>query len=141
MKAFSFALVAAGLFALASPASADDPNRLSIENVPPSTHPANVPAGLKVTCVPNPNNGAQAGECPVVHYKGITTWAYSYLDNRVSLALVSYDATGKVVATVEKPGTRYVWNATSDDATQTVMFFGQSSTHVTASYASLAGGQ
>ncbi len=61
---------------------------------------------------------------------GLTTWAYSYIDNRNSLALVTYDGTGRIVRNVEQTGLRYVWNMTSGSKTHTVEIFGQSNAYV-----------
>ena len=105
--------------------------------VPANSNPP-VPAGLKVTCVAASNQGAQPSNiCPVVKYEGITTWAYSYIDNRVSLALVSYDSSNNVIRNVEKPGARYIFEALSSLRTSTVLFVGQNKQWVTASWADL----
>ncbi len=103
----------------------------------PATDSPPVPAGLKVTCLKVPGSGAEATTCPIVKYQDVTTWAYSYIDNRVSLALVSYDRSNKVIANVEKPGARYIFTAESSDHTKTVIFFGQESQFVTATWAEL----
>jgi hypothetical protein len=84
------------------------------------------------------DNGAPSSDtCPVVTYKDVTTWAFSYTDNRVSMALVSYDRNNNVIANVEKPGARYVFAAESSIYTETVLFFGQAGNHVTATWAEL----
>jgi len=72
-----------------------------------------------------------------VKYQGITTWAYSFIDNRVSMALVSYDAQNKVVGNVTKNGARYVWNITSSTYNKTVTFEGQAKQRVDAIWAEL----
>ena len=100
-----------------------------IANVAANSSPT-PPSGLKVTCLVDPNSLQSAKTCPVVQYKGMTTWAYSYIDNRVSLALVTYDGSGKIVRNVEQKGVRYVWNMTSGLKTQTVDIFGQSNAYV-----------
>ena len=73
--------------------------------------------------------------CPVVQYMGITTWAYSFIDNRVSMALVSYDAHNNVVRNVTLDGARYVWQITVDPTAKTVTATGQSNQTVTAPWA------
>ena len=96
------------------------------------------PAGMQLVCVSVSNDGAPSSKtCPVVQYQGITTWPFSYADNRMSLALVSYNSAGSVVATVEKPGARYAFDAESSDYTETVVFVGQSLKYVTATWAEL----
>jgi hypothetical protein len=107
-----------------------------VQYVPASTAPP-VPAGLKVDCLKSPDSGAMSATCPVVKYQGITTWAYSYIDNRVSMALVSYDGSNNVIANVEKPGARYVFEALSSLHTQTVMFVGQARQYFTVPWSQL----
>ena len=103
----------------------------------PSTAAPLVPAGLKVTCMEGPNQLTPSKTCPVVQYNGYSVWAYSFIDNRVSLALVTYDSNNKVVGNITKNGTRYIWNAVSSLHTQGVEFFGQTNTWVTATWAEL----
>ncbi len=104
--------------------------------VPPNSHPP-IPAGLKVSCLKSPNSGAPSLSCPVVKYQGITTWAYSFLDNSVALALVSYDAQNNVVRNVTKNGVRYVWNMISSVHTKTVLVEGQTNANVTVNWTDL----
>ena len=137
MKTVIFAAALIGALA-ASPTASAANGFAEVKYVPANSNPP-IPAGLKVTCTKTPTNGTSSPTCPVIIYNGITTWAYSYLDNRVSLALVSYDAHNKVVANVEKPGTRYVWNVTSSIADKAVIFFGQSDAHVTVPWSALGG--
>ena len=130
------AVAALGLSVAASQATADNVYPI-VEYVPANSNPP-VPAGLKVTCVATSNSGAAPSQtCPVVKYQGVTTWAYSYLDNRVSLALVSYDSSNNVIANVEKPGARYVFEAASSIYTRTVLFVGQGQQYVTAPWSAL----
>ncbi|OHX10212.1 hypothetical protein [Chromobacterium sphagni] len=99
-----------------------------ISTVNVSSHPT-IPAGLQAAFMTGPNSPTPDGEsatCNVISYNGLTYWAYSYIDNRVSLNLVAYDASGKVVAQQELPGARYLWKITSDATKQTVTFYGQS---------------
>jgi hypothetical protein len=134
-------LIVAAIAALSVTAAVRDSTAQSpvarIDFVPVNSNPP-IPAGLKVTCVRSSDSGAAPSTtCPVVKYLGITTWAYSYIDNRVSLALVSYDSSNKVIANVEKPGARYVFDALSSLHTKTVMFVGQAKQYVTATWAEL----
>jgi hypothetical protein len=123
------AIAALGTIATAWPAAAQSVAR--VVYVPAGSHPP-MPAGLQQVCVRASNNGAPPSKtCPIVKYQGITTWAYSYIDNRLSLALVSYDADNNVIRFTEVPGARYVFEALSSDRTQTVMFVGQAMQHVT----------
>jgi len=79
------------------------------------------------------------GTCPVVKYKGLTTWAYSFVDNRMSFALVTYDANNNVVQNQTMDGSRYVWQITVDEASRSATVWGQATTKVTAAWALFAG--
>jgi hypothetical protein len=117
--------------ALIAPAAAQPKDLAQIKYVPTSAHPA-IPAGLKVTCMTGPNVLTPSKTCPVVFYQGITTWAYSFIDNRVSLALVSYDARGKIVRNVTRDGARYVWVMESGIPSRLVTMFGQANQYIEA---------
>ncbi|HEY4941335.1 MAG TPA: hypothetical protein VII56_07890 [Rhizomicrobium sp.] len=116
--------------------SASRPGAAEILYVPANSNPP-VPAGLKVTCLKGPNVLVPSKTCPVVKYLGNTTWAYSFIDNRVSMALVTYDAQNNVVGNITKDGARYVWNASSSRPDKTVTFSGQSRQAVSATWAEL----
>jgi len=119
--------VALGLCA-GSPAYAQ--SNAIVEFVPANSHPP-MPAGLQLACIREAGSGAPPSDtCPVVKYQSITTWAFSYADNRVSFALVSYDERGQIVRNIEKPGARYVFDVMSNEPSQTVMFVGQARQNV-----------
>lgn len=104
----------------------------------PATSNPPIPAGLKVTCVAVPDNGAQPSKtCPVIYYGGYRTWIYSFMDNRVSFALVSYDAQGNVVQNITRDGARYVFDAMSSDANKTVVLLGQAQQYVQINWSDL----
>ncbi len=127
MRYLKAAICAALLTLAAGPAYAT--NAAVIANPYASSAPT-PPSGLKVTCLVDPNSLQSAKTCPVVQYMGMTTWAYSYIDNRVSLALVTYDGSGKIVRNVEQKGVRYVWNMTSSLTNKNITVFGQSNAYV-----------
>lgn len=85
-----------------------------------------LPGGLKEICTISPLSGASARECPVLRFDGYTFWAYSYIDNRVAMAIVARDSANQVVKVWEKPGARYIWKIMVDETAQTVTFIGQS---------------
>jgi hypothetical protein len=96
----------------------------TVVNVPANSGP--VPqSGLKVTCLEGPNVLVSSQTCPVIKYKGYTFWAYSFVDNRVAMALVRYGRDGKMQALRDLPGTRYVWKITIDPKTKTATLWGQ----------------
>jgi hypothetical protein len=129
------AAAAIGLL-LVPPAAAQGPkgapdrkNNARVVFVPAKSAPP-VPGGMKVTCLKGPNVLQSSKTCPVVKYRGITTWAYSFINNQTAMALVSYDAQNKVVRNVTKQGLRYVWNMIPSPRTKTVEIFGQSNQRV-----------
>ena len=96
------------------------------------------PAGMKVACMTSPTSGYQPSKtCPVVQANGLSVWAFSYSDNRSALGLVTYGPGGNIVSSISKPGTRYIWEAISSAKTQSVQFFGQSDSWVSATWAEL----
>ena len=64
--------------------------------------------------------------CPVILYKDVVTWAFSFIDNRMAFAFVSYDDQDRIVSMVTKDGTRYVWNIGNN-----LTVFGQANRSVT----------
>jgi hypothetical protein len=128
--------VAALALLLAAPVQAQTPDYAAVVFVPTSSSPP-PPPGLNVNCIKTPSSGAQSDTCPVVVYHGITTWAYSYNDNRVAMLLVSYDEHGKTVRSVNHDGARYVWNMLSSLYTKTVLIEGQSNNNFTVPWSQL----
>jgi hypothetical protein len=98
----------------------------SVEKRVASSHPA-TPAGWKQTCIQGPDTGAPSTDCPVLVWGDYTYWAWSDSNNDNTMAIVAYDATGKAVKQWVKPGLRYIWQITLDEAKETVTFVGQSS--------------
>lgn len=86
---------------------------------------------LKVTCA---QPGSPSDTCPVISWDGIMFWAFSYADNRSSLAIVAFDATGKALGTLDRPGARYVAQVTIDPSAQTVALQGQAAATVSATW-------
>ena len=104
----------------------------------PVSAPPPIPAGLKVACTKVPDDGYQASQtCPVIYYGANKTWIYSFIDNRVSFALVTYDGSGKVVQNITRDGARYVFDATSNDQGQIITIFGQAKQFVTINWSDL----
>ena len=135
MKYGLAAAIVAALFAFAGEAGAAP--YPTVELVPANSNPP-VPAGLKVTCMEAPDTLSPSTTCPVVKYNGITTWAYSFIDNRVAFALVSYDANNRVVSKVTKNGARYVWMIVVSTDHQSIAVSGQSNQSVIAQMAELS---
>ena len=99
------------------------PDMLSVVNL--NKPPGAIPNGLKVTTLAAPNALTMASATPTLAIGGFTIWPMSYMDNRVSFGMVSYDPKGKVVEQLETPGARYVYKVTIDSATGTATFYGQ----------------
>jgi hypothetical protein len=89
-----------------------------------------VPLGMKPLCAVNASDGTASAICPVIQYDGLTTWAYGFDDNRFSLGIVTYDASGKIVNEVATPGARNVYKITSDPYARSVTFWGEGDTKV-----------
>lgn len=130
-------VAALGLCAGAPALAQDTKNFPIVEFVDASAQPP-MPPGLQLACIREAGGGAPSSKsCPVVKYRGVTTWAFSYADNRVSFALVSFGANGQILRNVEKPGARYLFDAISNEPTQTVMFVGQGGQRVTVPWSEL----
>ncbi len=98
----------------------------TVEQPTSTQHPA-IPSGLKVTCFSNANDISNlSSTCPVIKWNGYTYWAYSYIDNRVSLGVVAYDLTGKVAQQWQVNGVRYVYKIEVDSTAKKITFYGQS---------------
>jgi hypothetical protein len=108
-----------------------------IDYVPRQPSPPNVPVDMNVTCANNPDFTALAVKCPIIRYQGMTTWVFSYKDNRWSMALVTYDANNKIVRNVEHKGARYIVNAVSSPKTQMVTISGQGAKSITVPWSEL----
>lgn len=130
------AAAAIGLLLVAPAAALDKKTTATIAYVPANSNPP-VPQGLKVVCMQGPNALTPSKTCPVVKHLGITTWAYSFIDNRVSFALVSYDARNKVVGNITKDGARYVWNMNSNVKAKTITIEGQANQTVSVTWEEL----
>lgn len=125
-----------GLLVLVAGTQARAQTPPSVAQVPANAPPA-VPAGMKVTCTPGPGTGAAAANCPVVKWGGYTYWAFSYVDNRVSMGIVAYDSAGKVVKQWEKAGARYVYAISVDATGRNVTFAGQADQKITMTWGEL----
>jgi hypothetical protein len=104
-------------------------------NVLWATSSPEVPEGLQIACVTKALQPTRT--CAVIRYQGVTTWVYSYKDNRTSLAVVSYDGAGKVIRNVEHTGARYVAGMTEDPKAQTVTITGEEGKTVTVPWSEL----
>lgn len=135
--AVAYALKAALIGAGLGPASAALAQSAPQIAVVPATSNPPVPGGQKVTCLIGPNTLQSSPTCPVIQRGGVTTWAYSFIDNRVSYGIVSYDQAGNVLRNVEYPGARYVYNMTVNPSNQTVSVWGQGNAKVDVAWSSL----
>jgi hypothetical protein len=84
-----------------------------------------IPSGMKVSSLAGPTTLQPAPSCPVLAVGGFTLWPMSYIDNRVSFGMIMYDPQWNIVNQVEKPGARYIYKITLDDAGKSVTFSGQ----------------
>jgi hypothetical protein len=134
LVAASLALTTPGLVSSAQAQAV--PHTPQIKFDPANSHPP-IPAGLQLACTPTPDTGAASKTCPVIHYGANTTWIYSYIDNRVSFAIVTYDGAGNVLRNVEGPGARYIFDVFSDDQGQKLTLVGQSKGSVVINWSDL----
>ncbi len=102
-----------------------------VDYLPRQPPPPNVPSDMNVTCATNPEFTALAVKCPVIRYQGMTTWVFSYKDNRWSMGVVTYDGQNKIVRNVEQKGARYIVNAVVSKKTQMVTLSGQNAKVIT----------
>lgn len=95
--------------------------------------PGEIPDGLKVTSLQDPERLDPARSNPVLSIGSFLLWPMSYYDNRVSFGMVLYDPRGKVVGVMEKPGARYIVQITTSgrESEGTVTFTGQGNQSVT----------
>ena len=123
------------------------PTGLQIDNISGTYKPSSVTAPIVVTVPPanapaippgfhSPFTFAPSG-APVIQWNGYSYWAYSYADNRMSMAIVAYDAKGKIVKQWEKPGARYLTSITVDSAQKTVTLIGQANQTTVLSWSEL----
>lgn len=104
-------------------------NMLSV--ITQTTPPGPIPEGMKVTALTGPDTLDPAPACPVLAIGSFVLWPMSYIDNRVSFGMVMYNPSNTVANQQEKPGARYVYQITLNDAEQTVTFSGQANQTVT----------
>jgi hypothetical protein len=129
--------LACGLLSASAALAQAVPNTPQVKFVPVGEAPP-VPAGLQTACINAPVDGAPASKtCPVIEYGSAKTWVYSYADNRVSFAVVTYGANGAVLRNVEYPGARYIFDVFSDDRGQKLTLVGQSKNSVVINWSDL----
>ncbi|MBO9559183.1 MAG: hypothetical protein J7515_11480 [Caulobacter sp.] len=113
------------------------PNTPQVKFIPVGEAPQ-PPDGLQVACINAPVDGAPSSKtCPVISYGSGKTWIFSYNDNRMSFAVVTYDATGRVIRNAEAPGGRYIFDVFSDDHGQKLILVGQSKNSVVINWSDL----
>ena len=116
----------------------NDPNSTpaSVVSVASTSNPT-LPTGLKVSCLVDPNQTTAASSCPVLTYKGLTFWVYSFIDNRNSFAIVAYNSANQIVQQWEKTGVRYLYSIQLDLYANTATFIGQSNQSVSMTWAEM----
>jgi hypothetical protein len=91
----------------------------------PATSVLAIPSDLKRVCFTGPNTFESSPTCPVLLRNGYVYWAFSYIDNRVGMAVIAYDSNGKSIKRWDKSGARYLWQMTVNATNKTVSFNGQ----------------
>ena len=98
--------------------------------VPENLCPA-IPNGLKLTALQDPNKLISKVNYPILKvenisgFKTIQYWPFSYIDNRVGMAIFAFDGRGNVIKRWDKEGARYVWKIEEDLGTNDIVFIGQ----------------
>ncbi|EJD51181.1 hypothetical protein AURDEDRAFT_149843 [Auricularia subglabra TFB-10046 SS5] len=83
------------------------------------------PAGVNYFHLTNPFNlNGDNTQYPVLYIGEMAFWALSFNDNRVSFAILVYDAGGDLAAAFELPGARYIYQITAQNGSAS--FIGQS---------------
>lgn len=85
----------------------------------------------KVTCRAT-LEGASA--CPVVRWNGVDYIGLSYRDNRFSMAIHAFDASGALLGAREYTGARYLADVLLDAAARTATLVGQEGQTITVSW-------
>ncbi len=102
----------------------------SVIEVPENLCPA-IPNGLKLTALQDPSSLISKINYPILKVENISGfgiiqyWPFSYIDNRVGMAIVAFDDKGNSVKRWDKEGARYVWKIEEDLNTNEVIFVGQ----------------
>lgn len=112
-----------------------NPNVPVIRVVPTASHPP-VPAELKIDPATGPTSPDLASDTQVLTLGNYTYWAADYVDDRLSMYLLAFDASDRLVKQLEKPGARRVWKMTLDQG-QAITCHGASDRTITATLAEL----
>ncbi|MHC5739967.1 hypothetical protein [Nostoc sp.] len=90
-----------------------------------------IPNGLKLTALQDPSELISKVNYPILkvenisEFKTIQYWPFSYIDNRLGMAIVAFDDRGNVIKRWDKEGARYVWKIEEDLGTNDIVFIGQ----------------
>ena len=112
------------------------PNVPVIRVVPTASHPI-VPTELKIEPATGPTSSELASDTQVLTLGNYTYWAADYMDDRLSVCLLAFDASDQLVKQLEKPGARRVWKMTLDQAGQVITCHGAFDRTITATLAEL----
>ena len=115
-----------------------NPNIPVIRVVPTASHPA-VPPELKIDPATGPTASDLASETQVLTLGNYTYWAADYVDDRLSMCLLAFDADDRLIRQLEKTGARRMWKMTLDEEGQAITYHGESNRTITATLAELQG--
>lgn len=138
LKSMLAAVGAVAVLGAAAAAQAQaTPNTPQVQFIPVGEAPS-PPPGLQLACINAPVDGAPSSKsCPVIYYGAGKTWIFSYNDNRMSFAVVTYGPNGAIVRNAEAPGGRYIFDIFSDDHGQKLTLVGQSKNSVVINWSDL----
>jgi len=120
-----FLLIGALAFACAPVLAQED---LVVQQVRREAHPG-IPAGLKLVCLMRPGPPKPV-TWPVLEWRGVSYWAYSFIDNRDAMAIVAYDARGDVLRRSDRRGARYLESILVKQGDREVLFLGQGNRYI-----------
>jgi virginiamycin B lyase len=129
-------LTVGGLVLSATPARAGEPApEIAAQAVAAAP---TVPQGRAIRCTDGPAAKVNTSTCPVVRYQGLTWWPLDHADSRDAVVFAGFDAGGKLVKSVERPGTRSVHSVVADPVAKTVTLVGKDGARVSIGWAELA---
>lgn len=112
------------------------PESPKVVRVASGFHPK-MPAGLQTACIQSADIVGNMDTCSVLRWKNYTYYAYSFIDNRMAMNIVAYNAQGTIVQQWEMPGAQFLYNITVDPVEQTVTFWGQKDSTIVVPWSTL----
>lgn len=84
-----------------------------------------LPAGLKLSAPAGPDTHEPSPTAPVLSLGPLDVWAASFIDNRMSTALLGYTPSKQLAGQRERTGARYIWDIRLSADRRRATFVGQ----------------